>query len=211
MEKEEIKKEIVKRKSIAVVRLKEIDSLLGVVSAIAEGGVTSIELTMTIPNAFAAIERVAKEFGNNVVLGVGSVTTTEMALKAIDSGAVFVVSPIYKKSIVDAVLEKGNVVIPGTFTPTEMQTAYENGADFLKLFPADCLGMDFIKGVKAPLPHLQIIPTGGVSLTNANEWIKAGASAVGIGSALLDKKAIETKNFSKLTENARILSDNLKG
>ena len=211
MEKEEIKKEIVKRKSIAVVRLKEIDSLLGVVSAIAEGGVTSIELTMTIPNAFAAIERVAKEFGNNVVLGVGSVTTAEMALKAIDSGAVFVVSPIYKKSIVDAVLEKGNVVIPGTFTPTEMQTAYENGADFLKLFPADCLGMDFIKGVKAPLPHLQIIPTGGVSLTNANEWIKAGASAVGIGSALLDKKAIETKNFSKLTENARILSDNLKG
>jgi 2-dehydro-3-deoxyphosphogluconate aldolase/(4S)-4-hydroxy-2-oxoglutarate aldolase len=95
--------------------------------------------------------------------------------------------------------------MPGAFTPTEIQTAYENGADIVKVFPADVLGMAFFKAVRAPMPYLKLMPTGGVTLTNAGDWLKAGACAVGVGTALLDKKAIDENNFSKLTENAMIL------
>jgi 2-dehydro-3-deoxyphosphogluconate aldolase/(4S)-4-hydroxy-2-oxoglutarate aldolase len=100
--------------------------------------------------------------------------------------------------------------MPGAFTPTEIQSAYEAGADIIKVFPADILGMAFFKAVKAPLPHLKLMPTGGVSLTNAGDWIKAGACAVGVGSALLDRQAIEDGDYARLTENARILCASLE-
>jgi 2-dehydro-3-deoxyphosphogluconate aldolase/(4S)-4-hydroxy-2-oxoglutarate aldolase len=209
MTRQEIRNTIIKNKVVAVVRMKNSNQLLKVVEALMLGGVTGIELTMTIPNAIQAIENANKEFGDDVLLGVGSVTYSQVALEAINAGAKFVVSPIYKKEVVSEVIEKDKVVIPGGFTPTEIQNAYEQGADFVKIFPADNLGMSFIKSIKAPLPHLKVIPTGGVTLTNAIDWINHGASAVGIGSALVDNKAIESENYSQLTENAKILCSNL--
>ena len=209
MTREEIRNRIQQKKAIAVVRMKNPDQLLKVVSAIMKGGVTAIELTMTIPNAIHSLEIAAKEFGDEILLGVGSITNPSMALDAINAGAKFVVSPIYKPDVVSAVIEKNLVVIPGGFTPTEIQTAYEQGADFVKIFPADNLGMSFIKSIKAPLPHLKVIPTGGVTLDNAIDWINHGASAVGIGSALVDNKSIENGNFTQLTMNAERLCSNL--
>lgn len=209
MTREEIRNSILQKKVIAVVRMKNPEQLLKVINAILKGGVTGIELTMTIPNAIQSIEITAKEFGGEILLGVGSVTSSAVALDAIDAGAKFVVSPVYKPDVVSTVIAKDIVVIPGGFTPTEIQTAYEQGADFVKIFPADNLGMSFIKSIKAPLPHLKVIPTGGVTLENAIDWIYHGASAVGIGSALVDNKAIENGNFNRLTENAKILCSNL--
>ncbi|MCB9247606.1 MAG: bifunctional 4-hydroxy-2-oxoglutarate aldolase/2-dehydro-3-deoxy-phosphogluconate aldolase [Ignavibacteriales bacterium] len=210
MTREEIRNNILQNKVVAVVRMKNPNQLLKVIEAIMKGGVTGIELTMTIPNAIEAIEKANKEFGDDILLGVGSVTDSKVALEAINAGAKFVVSPIYKPEVVAAVIEKNLVVIPGAFSPTEIQNAYEQGADFVKIFPADNLGMSFIKSIKAPLPHLKVIPTGGVTLENAIDWINHGASAVGIGSALVDNKAIENENYSQLTENAKILCSNLE-
>ncbi|MDX1699178.1 MAG: bifunctional 4-hydroxy-2-oxoglutarate aldolase/2-dehydro-3-deoxy-phosphogluconate aldolase [Melioribacteraceae bacterium] len=209
MEREDIIKWIIDNKVLAVVRLKETDRLLKVIEALVKGGVKGIELTMTIPNAIQAIESTAEEFGSDIMLGVGSVVEAQTALMAINAGAQFVVSPIYKPNIVQLVKGTGKVVIPGCFTPTEIQNAYEQGADFAKIFPADNLGMSFIKSIKAPLPHLKVIPTGGVTLDNANDWIKHGASAVGIGSALVDKKAIENEDYDRLKEYAERLCLNL--
>ena len=209
MKREETKKAILERKVLSVVRMKNPSQLIPVINALKVGGVTGIELTMTIPNAIESIREVNEEFGDTILLGVGSVTDPQTALDAIGAGAKFVVSPIYKKEIVEAVIAKDKVVIPAGFTPTEIQTAYEQGADFVKIFPADNLGMSFIKSIKAPLPHLNVIPTGGVTLTNAIDWINHGASAVGLGSALVDNKAIESENYLQLTENAKKLCFNL--
>lgn len=210
MTRENIRRIILEKKVLAVVRMKNPDQLLKVIESLMTGGVTGIELTMTIPNALKAIEIAAKEFSNNILLGVGSVIDSETAVKAINAGAQFVVSPLYKPEIVKAVIEKGKSVIPGAFTPTEIQNAYEQGADFVKIFPADNLGMSFIKSIKAPLPHLNVIPTGGVTIENAIDWINHGASAVGLGSALVDNKAIESGNFHVLTEKAKKLCKNLE-
>jgi 2-dehydro-3-deoxyphosphogluconate aldolase/(4S)-4-hydroxy-2-oxoglutarate aldolase len=209
MTRDEIRNTILQKKAIAVIRMKNPEQLLKVVAAIVKGGVTGIELTMTIPNAIQSIELAAKEFGEEILLGVGSVINPSVALDAINAGAKFVVSPIYKPEVVSTVIAQNLVVIPGGFTPTEIQTAYEQGADFVKIFPADNLGMSFIKSIKAPLPHLRVIPTGGVTLDNAIDWINHGASAVGIGTALVDSKAIESGNFAQLTENAIKLCSNL--
>lgn len=209
MTREEIRNTILQRKVVAVIRMKNPEQLLKVITAIMKGGVTGIELTMTIPNAIQSIETAAKEFGDEILLGVGSVISPSVAIDAINAGAKFVVSPIYKPEIVSTVISQNLVVIPGGFTPTEIQTAYEQGADFVKIFPADKLGMSFIKSIKAPLPHLKVIPTGGVTLDNAIDWINNGASAVGIGTALVDNKAIESGNFNQLTDNAKKLCANL--
>ena len=210
MTREEVRNKILERKVVAVVRMKNSSQWLKVIEAIKIGAVSGIELTMTIPNAIQAIETADKEFGDDILLGVGSVTDKQSALDAINAGAKFVVSPIYKAEVVQAVIDKNIVVIPGCFSPTEIQTAYEQGADFIKIFPADNLGMSFIKSIKAPLPHLKVIPTGGVNLENAIDWINAGASAVGIGSALVDNKAIEREDYKTLTENSKKLCENLE-
>lgn len=189
----------------AVIRMQDADKLVRVAEAIAEGGIPAIEVTMTVPGAIDMIKQVADELGDDVLLGVGSVTDVETARQAIDAGARYVVSPIYKKVVVETTHAKGAVALPGAFTPTEIQSAYEVGAEFVKVFPASVLGMKFIKAVRAPLPHLKLVPTGGVSLDNAGDWLRAGAAMVGVGSALLDKEAIASGDYEKLTENARRL------
>lgn len=210
MERKEIVSKIIELKAVAVIRMQDPSKLIKVAEAIHDGGVKAIEITMTVPEAINIIALAAKEIGNKVLIGVGSILNPEMAQKAIDAGAQYVVSPIFKKEIIEVSHKNEIPALPGAFTPTEVQTAYEAGADIIKLFPADVLGMAFIKGIKAPMPHLKVMPTGGVSLTNAGEWIKAGASAVGVGSALIDKQAIENKNYSILTENAKIIIESIK-
>src|ERR1035437_9011592 len=191
--------------AIAVIRMSDSEKLKRICEAIHKGGVSAIEITMTTPNALEVIENLSKTMGGEIVIGVGTVIDPQTAIDAINAGAEFVVSPFFKKEIVDTVKKLNIPVMPGAFTPTEIQTAYENGADIIKVFPADILGMAFFKAIKAPMPYLKLMPTGGVTLTNAGEWLKAGACAVGVGTALLDKKAIDENNFKKLTENAEIL------
>ncbi|MDR3611541.1 MAG: bifunctional 4-hydroxy-2-oxoglutarate aldolase/2-dehydro-3-deoxy-phosphogluconate aldolase [Ignavibacteriaceae bacterium] len=205
MKREEILSELARLGAIAVIRMSDSEKLKRVSEAIHKGGVSAIEITMTTPNALAVIENLSKSMGDEILIGVGTVTDPQTAEDAINAGAQFVVSPFFKKEIVEKVKSMKIPVMPGAFTPTEIQTAYENGADIVKVFPADVLGMAFFKAVRAPMPYLKLMPTGGVTLTNAGDWLKAGACAVGVGTALLDKKAIDENNFSKLTENAMIL------
>jgi 2-dehydro-3-deoxyphosphogluconate aldolase/(4S)-4-hydroxy-2-oxoglutarate aldolase len=148
--------------------------------------------------------------GDDIVVGVGSVLKKDTAIEAVNAGAKFVVSPIVKPEIISTARDMGVPVMPGAFTPTEIQAAFEEGADIVKVFPADNLGLQYFKNVIAPMPHLKLMPTGGVSLTNAGDWLEAGACAVGVGSALLDKKALTENNYSKLTENAEILINSIE-
>ena len=210
MGKEIILNEILKTKVVAVLRIKEPDKLKKVIDALYKGGITVLEITMTVPNAIQLIEKMSKELDKNIVLGVGSVLNKSVAEDAIKAGAKYVVSPVLKKEIIETAHKFDVPVMPGCFTPTEIQTAYEYGADIIKVFPADVVGMAFFKAVLAPLPHLKLMPTGGVSLTNAGEWLKAGACAVGVGSALLDKKAIKDENYSVLTQNAKTIIENIQ-
>ena len=190
---------------VAIVRMPDSKKLLRIVEAIFEGGVSAIEITMTTPNALAVISEAAKRFEGEVEIGVGSVLDAATAHAAIDAGARYVVSPIYKPEIIEAAHARGVPAMPGCFSPTEIQQATEAGADVIKVFPADVLGMEYFKAIKAPMPHLKLMPTGGVTLTNGGDWIRAGAVAVGVGSALLDKKAVADKDYGRLTENARTL------
>ena len=191
--------------AVAVVRLTDAERGMQIVEAIHKGGVSAIEITMTVPNALEMIEQVAREMADEVIIGVGSVTDREGARRAIEAGARYVVAPIFKREIVEEAHKHGAPAMPGAFSPTEIQLAYEAGADVIKVFPADVVGMKFFKAVRAPLPHLKLMPTGGVSLTNAGDWLRHGAVAVGVGSALLDKKAIAEGDYARLTENARTL------
>ena len=211
MDKEKILEEIFKVKVVAVLRINETDKLKNIIDALYAGGISVVEITMTVPNAIQQIEKMNEELDKNILLGVGSVINKSVAEDAIKAGAKYVVSPVLKKEIIETSHKYGVPAMPGCFSPTEIQTAYEYGADIIKVFPADLVGMSFFKSILAPLPHLKLMPTGGVSLTNAGDWIKAGACAVGVGSALLDKKAIAEENYSKLTENAKIIMNNVSG
>jgi len=196
--------------AVAVIRMADSAKLKKVAEAIHAGGVSIIEITMTTPNALAVIAELSKEMSDIIEIGVGSVLSGEIAQQAIDAGARYVVSPIFKPEIITTAHANDVPAMPGAFSPTEIQLAYEAGADVVKVFPADVVGMAFFKGVKAPMPHLKLMPTGGVSLTNAGDWLKAGACAVGVGSALLNKQAIAEENWSLLTENARTLKASIE-
>ena len=173
--------------------------------ALVEGGVEAIEVTLTVPGALEQIRRVDEAMGDRIVLGVGSVTDADQARQAVEAGARYVVSPVFKPEVIEAAHEMGAAAMPGCFTPTEAQTAHEAGADVVKVFPAGVLGMPFFKGVLAPLPHLRLMPTGGVTLDNAGDWLRAGAVAVGVGSALWDDAAVAAGDYATLTANARRL------
>ncbi|MCK6613314.1 MAG: bifunctional 4-hydroxy-2-oxoglutarate aldolase/2-dehydro-3-deoxy-phosphogluconate aldolase [Ignavibacteriaceae bacterium] len=209
MSRADILQKLLERKAVAVIRAKDPEKLRNIIQALAAGGITCAEITMTVPGAIQLIERMTKELDSNIVIGVGSVLNAETASLAIKAGAKYVVSPVLKEDIIMTAHEYDIPAMPGCFSPTEIQRAHEFGADIIKVFPADILGMGFFKSVLAPMPHLKLMPTGGVTLTNPGEWIKAGASAVGLGSALLDAKAIELNNFEQITSNARTVMNSL--
>lgn len=201
----ELTRRLIEGGAIAVIRMEDPRRVLRVVEAIFEGGVASIEITMTVPDALSTIEAVSRELGAHILLGVGSVLDRDTVRQAIDAGARYVVSPVLKEEVIESAHLYGAPVIPGAFSPTEIQSAHEMGADLIKVFPADVVGMAYLKALRAPMPHLKLVPTGGVTPENAGEWIKAGAVAVGIGGALLDKRAIARDDYAVLTEKARTL------
>ncbi len=206
----EIVADLIRRGAVAVIRMTDTERLLRVVEAICEGGVTAIEITMSVPRAFEMIEEVVRRLGDSALVGAGTVLDAETARLAIAAGARYVVSPVFKPEIIWTAHRYDVPALPGAFTPTEILAAHEAGADIVKVFPADVVGMTFFKAIKAPMPQLRLMPTGGVTLTNAGDWLRAGACAVGVGSALLDPKAITEARWDKLTENARLLMASIR-
>ncbi|XHR27054.1 MAG: bifunctional 4-hydroxy-2-oxoglutarate aldolase/2-dehydro-3-deoxy-phosphogluconate aldolase [Chthoniobacteraceae bacterium] len=195
---------------IAVIRANSSEQLLDVSQALFEGGVIGLEVTMTTPNALQVIHEVSARFGDKVLVGVGTVLDAETARASILAGAEFVVSPITRPEVIQVGNRYGKPVVCGAYTPTEAVTAQENGADFVKIFPADQLGPQYIKNLLAPLPQLQIIPTGGVNLQTIDAFIKAGCVAVGAGSSLVSKEVLKNKDWKKLTETAAAFVEAIK-
>ncbi|MSU04483.1 MAG: bifunctional 4-hydroxy-2-oxoglutarate aldolase/2-dehydro-3-deoxy-phosphogluconate aldolase [Pedosphaera sp.] len=188
---------------IAVVRTKRRDQVIPLTRALLSGGIRAIEITMTTPEAIAAIREACQLFGNEALIGVGTVLDAATAHAAMDAGAEFVVSPITKHEIAQAARARQRPVLLGALTPTEAQTAYEAGADYIKLFPAEGLRPSYIKALLAPLPHLKIIPTGGVDLANIMTFFEVGCSAVGLGSSLITPAILATDDWAALKERAQ--------
>ena len=188
---------------VAVIRLKDPGKLRAVVDAMADGGVRALEVTMTVPGAVDLIRALAPSLPDGFLLGAGTVTDAATAHAVIDAGARFVVGPVFRPDVIAACHERNVPAMPGCFSPTEILAAHECGADIIKVFPATMLGPQYLKDVRAPLPQVKLMPTGGVTLDNAGDWIRAGAVAVGLGSALLDPKAIESSRFDVIAANAR--------
>jgi 2-dehydro-3-deoxyphosphogluconate aldolase/(4S)-4-hydroxy-2-oxoglutarate aldolase len=188
---------------IAVVRTDKTEQVPFICEALLAGGVIALEITFTVPNALAAIREASRRFGSQALIGAGTVLNAAACRDAIAAGAEFVVSPITKLEMVEAAHAADKPVMLGAYTPTEAQTAHEAGADFIKIFPADKLGPSYIKALRAPLPHLKIVPTGGVDLNTAADFLKAGCAALGVGGSLLTAEILKTNNWPELTRLAR--------
>jgi 2-dehydro-3-deoxyphosphogluconate aldolase/(4S)-4-hydroxy-2-oxoglutarate aldolase len=188
---------------IAVVRAPSGAELVPVVQALADGGVTAVEITFTVPNALEVIGEVRQSLGDRVVLGAGTVLDPETARAALLAGAEYIVSPALNLDVIRLCRRYGKAVMPGAFTPTEVLTAWENGADIVKIFPADVGGPSYLKTLRGPFPQVRVMPTGGVDLTTAEAFLRAGACCLGVGSQLVDPKAVAQKDFARLTELAR--------
>src|SRR6059036_3072016 len=173
---------------IAVVRAQRQDQIVPLSEALVAGGVIAVEITLTTPNAIPAIREAKQQLGERALIGVGTVLTVADCRAAIEAGAEFVVSPILRPELVGVAHSAGRPIMLGAYTPTEAQLAHEAGADFIKIFPADGLGSAYLKALLAPLPHLRLVPTGGVDVDNVGDFLKAGCAAVGVGSALVSAK-----------------------
>jgi 2-dehydro-3-deoxyphosphogluconate aldolase / (4S)-4-hydroxy-2-oxoglutarate aldolase len=195
---------------VAIIRLKDGAALPRVVEALAEGGVRALEITMTVPGAVEHIRQVASTLPAGFVLGAGTVLTAETALEVADAGARFIVSPVFRTEVIEAAHRRDIPVLPGCFSPTEILNAWDAGADIIKVFPATALGPTYLKDLRGPLPQVKLCPTGGVSIDNAGDWIRAGAVAVGVGSALVDAQAVSAGNFAQIRDNASRIVQNVK-
>lgn len=191
---------------IAVVRLNSSHQMLRVAESLLRGSVNALEITLTTPGALQAIASVRAAFPDDVCVGAGSVLDLDSAQRAIDAGVSYLVSPIMVRGLIEVAHDAGAVTMVGAFTPTEMKNVHAEDTDFVKLFPADTLGPSFLKGVLAPMPSLRVVPTGGITAANAAAWIRAGATAVGAGSSLVDQSLIDGENWIALTERARVFS-----
>jgi 2-dehydro-3-deoxyphosphogluconate aldolase/(4S)-4-hydroxy-2-oxoglutarate aldolase len=195
---------------VAVIRMKEADKLRAVIDALLEGGVRALELTMTVPGAIGLIEKLAKDVPGEFLLGAGTVLDPETARQVILAGARYIVAPVLNLDVITLCHRYDVAAMPGCFTPTEILTAWDAGADVVKVFPATALGPGFFKDIRGPLPQVKMMPTGGVTLANAGEWIKAGAVAIGVGTALVDAKAVAAGDFKQIAANARHLVESVR-
>jgi 2-dehydro-3-deoxyphosphogluconate aldolase/(4S)-4-hydroxy-2-oxoglutarate aldolase len=189
---------------VPVVRTSSAESAVKAVEAIYEGGIRAAEITMTVPGAIRALEAVADRFGDKIVLGAGTVLDPESARVSMLAGAEFFVTPSLKLATIEMVKRYGKVIMPGALTPTEVLAAWEAGADIVKIFPCGNVGgPKYIRALKAPFPQIEMIPTGGVNLETAGEFLKAGACAVAVGAELVDAKTIKEGRYEIFTERAR--------
>jgi len=210
MNKTEVVERIIESGVVAVIRMKDTNRLLKVIEAVRSGGVKCIEITMTVPGAIEIIHQLSKVVPPDVLVGAGTVVDEETAGKVIDAGATFVVGPVLNLGIVSLCVKRDIAIMPGCYTPTEILAGWKAGADIIKVFPATSLGPKYFKDLRGPFPDIRLMPTGGVTIDNVGEWITAGACAVGIGSDLLDKKAIEEERYEVLTERAARMVKNVK-
>lgn len=200
-------KEIQNRGVVAVIRGATCDNILTIAEALKAGGVSALEITMETPNALHIIEKVAGEY-EDVLVGAGTVLDPETARDAIKAGSKFVFSPTVNKHTIEMTKRYGVISVPGALTPTEILTGYEYGADLIKVFPANAVGPEYFKSLAGPLPHIPLMPTGGIDVNNAGDYIKAGAVAVGVGSTLVNTKCEFTSEYlGEITRKAKQLMD----
>ncbi|MBL9208491.1 MAG: bifunctional 4-hydroxy-2-oxoglutarate aldolase/2-dehydro-3-deoxy-phosphogluconate aldolase [Opitutaceae bacterium] len=202
MKKEAILSKMRTEKVVALIRADSPDGLLDCAKALAEGGLTSIELTMTTPGALRMLEKASAELPD-FLFGLGTVLDAETARAGILSGAKFVVTPALRPDVITLCRRYSVPIFCGAFTPTEIVNAWEAGADAAKVFPAEFFGPAYIKSIKAPLPHIELLPTGGVNAENVGEFLKAGAFATAAGSSLVDAKSLKEKNWAAITAKAK--------
>ena len=188
---------------IAIFRTDRMEPVLPACEALIAGGIVALEITLTVPHALAAIREARERFDSQAVIGAGTVLNAETCRAAIKAGAEFVVSPIVRTQVVAAAHDLDRPVMLGAYTPTEAQLAHEAGADFIKIFPADRLGPAYIQAIRGPLPHLRIVPTGGVDLHTAADFLAAGCAALGVGSSLLTREILQAENWPELSRLAR--------
>ena len=196
--------QLIERGAVAVVRLASGAQAHDAVRALADGGVSAIEVTLTTPGALELISSLRSHDG--LLVGAGSVLTAEQARRAVEAGARYVVSPVFDSDVIATAHTYDVPVMPGAYTPTEIMKAYSAGADLVKVFPADTLGPSYIKGVHAPMPFLELMPTGGVTPDNVGTWLAAGAVAVGLGGSLVDSRAVADRDWGVLTSRARTVA-----
>jgi 2-dehydro-3-deoxyphosphogluconate aldolase / (4S)-4-hydroxy-2-oxoglutarate aldolase len=202
--KQDVLRKIAEVGLVPVVRAQSADEAMKVVDAIREGGVPVLEITMTVPGAIGVMEALVRRFGSDVLLGAGTVLDPETARACMLAGARFVVSPALNPATIEMCRRYSVPVMPGALTPTEVVAAWTAGADVVKVFPCGAVGgASYIKALKAPLPHIDMIPTGGVSVKTAADFIKAGSMALGVGADLVDTQAIRDGNARAVTEKAR--------
>src|SRR5262245_29270703 len=200
--KQQIIEQLLNPGVVAVVRAKRADQAVPLAEALVAGGIIAVEITMTTPNAIAAIKEASSKLGTRALIGVGTVLDENTCQAAIDAGAQFVVSPICRRELIPIAQKAGKPIMLGSYTPTEAQLAHEAGSDFIKIFPADGLGPNYIKALRAPLPHLKIVPTGGVDLKTIGDFLRASCVAVGASSSLISKDMLETDDWPTLTSVA---------
>jgi 2-dehydro-3-deoxyphosphogluconate aldolase / (4S)-4-hydroxy-2-oxoglutarate aldolase len=187
---------------VAVVRAPDSAGLLEAIQALVAGGITIAEVTLTVPNALAVIRDARAVLGDSVLLGAGTVLDADACRSAFAAGAEFIVSPTLNHDVIRVCRRYDKLVMPGAFSPTEILAAWEGGADIVKVFPAEVVGPAFFKAMRGPLPHIRLMPTGGVDLNTAADFLKAGACCLGIGSQLVDPKLVAARAFEKLRDLA---------
>ena len=203
MSKEAQLRQVLECGIVAVVRSQDSQQLVEVVRALFEGGVTVAEITMTVPGALDIIRQVRQALGDQVLLGAGTILDPETARAALLAGAEYIVSPTVNLEVIKLCQRYDKLVMPGAFTPTEILAAWEAGADIVKVFPADVVGPAFFKAVRGPLPQIRLMPTGGVDLTTAAAFLKAGACCLGVGGQLVEPDAVARRDFTRIRDLAR--------
>ncbi len=204
MEKREVFNKMISEGLIPVIRVASASEAIDVANAIKEGGVSLIEITMSVQGAIDVIKELTQQYKDEIIMGAGTVLDTETGRAALLAGAQFIVSPTLNVDLIELAHRYSAVVVPGAMTPTEILTAWNAGADMVKVFPAAQLGgPGYIKALRGPLPQILLAPTGGVNLENAGAFIQAGAAALGVGGEMVDKRAVKEKRFSVITDNAR--------
>ena len=188
---------------VAVVRAPDSQQLVEVARALADGGVNVIEITMSVPNALDVLRQVRQALGERILLGAGTVLDAETARAVLLAGAEYIVTPTLNLEVIRLCQRYDKLVLPGAFTPTEILTAWEAGADIVKVFPADVVGPAFFKAIRGPLPQIRLMPTGGVDLTTAADFLKAGACCLGVGGSLVEARAVAAGDFVRIGDLAR--------
>jgi len=204
MSRHEDLQQVLAKKLVAIIRAPSSEQLNAIIEAIYGGGIDIIEVTMTVPNALEIISRARKRIGDKILLGAGTVLDPETARSAILAGAEFIVSPIVNLETIRLCNRYDKLIMPGALTPTEIMTAWDAGAELIKVFPAESGGPGYLKAIKGPFPQVKLIPTGGVTLDTMHSYLDAGASAVGLGSSLIEKNALAEGNMTRFTELASL-------